>query len=549
MRDRGATLALAALLLGQLGSVRATNFWGHDEWLLQHLISIGVIDVPYANRPLALLWEMPIAWLMPDDFRAWTLCYAAYAFAAALLLRGLCRHLVPTRPLLAWSAPALFLVWAPSDPFRLACFERTQYMAISFGTLLAAWLFVRAWQRHSPAILATGILASFVTVRCYEATLPVLMAWPLGVAWMLRERSREFARWSAAWWAFGSLAALLVAMPNLLPTSPSYQQRLGLDPEPWRIVGRLATQFWLHLAPLFAPTLRELATPAVAVSTLAVLAGAGLAGTVGPAKARGIEIRGMLFGLMLAAASYLFFTLSSREEVGAWRKQFIAGPWIAVFLGSAVSLLSSWTRERWRVAVQALLVSGIVAVGTARTLYMQSVWDQTSYYAIQVSFLRGLTQAVPDVRPHTLFVLLDSGGVWRSAFGFRLASRYLYGGRAVGWAYGTAPVMFPSQFTTAGVVCEPWHDVQRAWREPPTLHRFEEIVVVRHGADGRVEVAPTWPLELPPLPPSARYEPRARILDTPGAYRSRAIFNSIASPESLAPPISWDEAVARRPKS
>jgi hypothetical protein len=109
--------------------------------------------------------------------------------------------------------------------------------------------------------------------------------------------------------------------------------------------------------------------------------------------------------------------------------------------------------------------------------------------------------------------------------------------------------MFPSQFTAAGVVCEPWRDVQRAWREPPTLHRFEEIVVVRHGADGRVEVAPTWPLDLPPLPPNARYEPRARILDTPGAYRSRAIFNSIASPESSAPPIGWDEAVARRPRS
>lgn len=520
--------ALAAVLLSQMAWVSPTNFWGHDEWVIQYLLSIGVIDVPHANRPVSLIWELPIPLLMPDDFRAWTVLYGLYALGSALLLGAICRRLVPARPLLAFTVPALFLVWSPSDPFRLACVERTEYIAFTFGTLLASWAFVESWTRRSETLLAAGILVAFVTVRSYEGTLPLVLVWPLGVAWALRERSRDFARWAATWLSFAGLAALLVVMPVLVPIGPSYQQRIGFDPDPWRVLGRFANQYAFHLGPLVQPSLAELAVPAVAIAAAIFLAGAWLVRHVTPETRDGTsDCRSMLLGLALAGAGYVLFTFN--VETGAWRKEFLAGPWIALFLGSAASFTASWAREHWRQPAQALLVAVVVAMGTGRTMQMQGVWDHLSFYGVQTSLLRGLTTAVPDVRPHTLFVLLDTGGAWRSTFGFRLASRYLYEGRASGWAYGTPMAMFPSRFTVLGVVSDPWPDVQQAWREPPTLHRFEEIVVVRHGPEGRVKVAPSWPAELPPLPAGARYDPSSRILPVSGSYPARAILTRPAA--------------------
>jgi hypothetical protein len=49
----------------QFAWVQSTNFWGSDEWLHLSLTSRGIIDFPYANRPLMLLWSLPAALLVP----------------------------------------------------------------------------------------------------------------------------------------------------------------------------------------------------------------------------------------------------------------------------------------------------------------------------------------------------------------------------------------------------------------------------------------------------------------------------------------------------
>ncbi|HEY7514047.1 MAG TPA: hypothetical protein VIC87_06195, partial [Vicinamibacteria bacterium] len=67
--------------------------------------------------------------------------------------------------------------------------------------------------------------------------------------------------------------------------------------------------------------------------------------------------------------------------------------------------------------------------------------------------------------------------------------------------------------------------IRRAWRSPVTRHRFDELVVVRHGADGLV-LLEEWPKDarLPPLPPGARYAPRERIVaGAPPAARARIL--------------------------
>ena len=58
-------LTIGAVALVQQAWVSPTNFGGADEWLLLDLASRGVLGVPYANRPLVLLWQAPPAHLLP----------------------------------------------------------------------------------------------------------------------------------------------------------------------------------------------------------------------------------------------------------------------------------------------------------------------------------------------------------------------------------------------------------------------------------------------------------------------------------------------------
>jgi len=52
--------------------------------------------------------------------------------------------------------------------------------------------------------------------------------------------------------------------------------------------------------------------------------------------------------------------------------------------------------------------------------------------------------------------------------------------------------------------------------EGSSAHR-DEMVVARARADGAAIVEPSWPADLPALPPGQAYDPRARILtDTRG---------------------------------
>ncbi|MEE8384876.1 MAG: hypothetical protein V3S01_03050 [Dehalococcoidia bacterium] len=63
-------LGLAAVFWAQFAWVQSTNFWGSDEWLHLSLTSRGIIDFPYANRPLMLLWSLPAALLVPNSLGA-----------------------------------------------------------------------------------------------------------------------------------------------------------------------------------------------------------------------------------------------------------------------------------------------------------------------------------------------------------------------------------------------------------------------------------------------------------------------------------------------
>ena len=477
-----AALGLPALFWIQVAWVPPTNFYGFDDWTLHYLVSRGIIDIPYANRPLELFWELPARWLAPHSFMAYLVLYAAYACLSSWCVFLLCRRLLPRQPALAPLAAALFLVWVPRDFARLSHFERTMYTSFVFGTLAACLAFVESWLRRSEALLALAILTAFVTARSYEATVALLLAWPLFVACALHERSRRFLTWAAAWGAFVLLALVLIAQPMLFPTGAhTYQASIGMDLSPVHLAARLAREYVDHLAPLVTSPPSELAVPAVplAVALFAIAWGVPLLVRRDAAEAAAPAALAACAGagLALAGLGYAVLALSPAHPSAprAWRMQFLSAPGIALFLSAGICLAAAPLRRRLRPLAITLASCWIVAVGTGRTLAMQRVWDKASYYERQTRSLSRLTELAPDLAPHTLVVVLDEGGNWRSTWGFRHAVQYLYQDRAIGYVWGSWDFMFPTHVTQAGIVCEPWPDVAAAWNAPPTRHRYDEL--------------------------------------------------------------------------
>src|SRR5262245_28367927 len=95
-RRAGETGLLAALLLTQLIPVRSTNLGGLDEWMMFELNSRGIVSVPYAYRPIGLIWSLPGSLLAARfGFAAFTPLYAAYALISAVLVLLIVRRLQP----------------------------------------------------------------------------------------------------------------------------------------------------------------------------------------------------------------------------------------------------------------------------------------------------------------------------------------------------------------------------------------------------------------------------------------------------------------------
>ena len=511
-----ALLSLGLLLLTQLVWVPPRNFGGLDEWLIVELTSRGVVSVPYAYRPLGLIWAVPAALLAPTfGFVVFRLCFALYALGSAALVHGVTRRLLPQQPILALLTAGFTIVWAPGDMARLSTVEGAVYQGITLGTLVAVGLLVAAWHRHSVPLLAAGVLVAFLDVRCYEGCVPVLACAPALL--LLREpHARRLWRWALVWWFVIGLALAFA----LLEVSVSIRQNayqlsvLGLHPDPAGWLVRMVRQYGFHLRPLYASAPTELLTPAVPVAVVAFVLGILFHGS-SPGEPSDRRLLAAVSGLGLAFAGLGYsLVLLGVTVPSAFRLEFLSGPGIALFLAALVQLGASFWRGRAHLVVAAALGAWIVAVGTGRTLAMQREWQSLSYEPRQMRVLSDLVHAVPDVAPATLLVFLDDGRAWRTAFSFHHAVQYLYERRAAGYVPGRADTLYAAAPALDGVRFEPWPIVRKAWDAPRTVYGYDQLVIVRHTRDGAVAVLDSWPGELTPLPDGARYEPRSRI--TPG---------------------------------
>lgn len=526
-----AVCALAAIFWSQFRWVRVTNFGGYDEWLIVWLTSRGVVDFPYARRPLELVWDLPAPLLFPHRLAGFLIVHAAYLLVGGLLVYLLCRRLLPAHPRLAFLAAAFTLTWAPSDPVRIEVIESLAYAGVTVATLFAALLLVESWLRARPGGLAAGMVVGFGASLSYESVVPLLASAPV----LLRPgaeaaAARRLRAWIWSWEAMVGVAAARIAWQLL--GRGSYQGAMGLDPRPLAVLLRLRHQYGLHLLPLVTTPPAELATAAAVISALVFALAFFLTGredgAAEPApENRRLHARLVGVGLGLAGCGYGVFALSATITTAA-RTQFLSAPGIGLFLAAAACWIASWLPPRARPLALALIGAWIVGVGTGRVAALQREWDRTSFYPNQIRALRQLTDRVPDVRPHTLIVMIDEAGAWPATFAFRPAVEYLYQRRAAGFVAGAWPYLFPTAFAPDGIHTTPHPDVQDAWVCPPTIHRYDEVVVVRDSASRELQVLEEWPNDaLPPLPAGAAYAPRGRILSGTNAPAERRILGTM----------------------
>ncbi len=511
-------LAIAAVLASSFYWVRWTNFGGVDEWLYLSLNSRTIVEFPHSNRPLTLVWSQPAVWLAPFSFRGYFLVHVAYLALGAGLVFLIGRHL-SSDPRMPFLAGVFAAVWAPLDMARLATVQTSMNSGVLFGTLLALLLLVRSWERGRVLELAAGCLLAFVAARSYEGVLGLLLGGPLLLRFVpgARPGKRDQAAWLVAWEATAVFALVLAALPLLTKRAESVYQTevLGLDLAPARYLGRLLGQYALHLGPLLPADPSELLHPGVAGAVIVFAAAwwaLGLAGPVeGPREPPRRNAGLAILGLALAGLGYAVLVASPQVQ-GATRTQFLAAPGISLFLAAGLALAASGLSPRGRRV--SLFAGGawVVAVGTGHTIAMQREWDRISYFGAQVSTLRQMTDAAPDLRPNTLVLLRDETGAWPYSLSFHHAVSYLYEGRAVGHVLGATPLLYSLAASPEGLWSVPRPVIREAWRTAPTLHRYDEVVAFRRDATGRLEMFEDWEAtRLPALPPGARYEPRERI--------------------------------------
>jgi hypothetical protein len=530
MRGAVPLLGIGLLLAVEFALVRATNFGGYDDWFLIDLVDKWIIAIPYTNRPLHYLWALPARVLMPHQLTGFLLVHVFWLLSTAWLVFALTRRVLPRERPLAFLAGAFAAVWTASDPLRLSCTVGLVGYAGPTAALLASIVcFVEAFRRSSLPFLALAMVIASITARAFEGVVPLLAFAPVLLHWSRPPRVPRL--WLLLWETMVALLVLLAVLPLLLGNrAESYQMAgLGLDLAPWRVAWRLLRQFGFQILPLVTSPPREIAS-AAANAALAVAVFAATFLYLGRSdsadRALGDQaalLRIALLGLVMAALGYSVFVLSP-SIMYPQRTQFLSAPGIALFLAALVRLVAGVFPVRLRRPVALVLGCWVVAVGVGRTAALQREIDETTAWPAQNDSLVQLTDQAPGLQPHTLVVLIDEAHVWPAGFSFRHAVSYLYAGRALAVVVGAHQALYPWSFVPQGALITPWRSLQQLWSSPPTLHRYEEMVVFRLHEDGRLQLEEAWPKELPPLPAGASYAPQRRIVYGAAPPPSRAIL-------------------------
>jgi hypothetical protein len=509
------------------------NFTGWDEWLYVDLTCRGLVGFPHSNRPLALLFVLPAPWLGSSPFDGFHNLHAAYLAASGLLVFALARRIVPGI-VLPWFAGLLAAVWAPTDSMRLATVLTSVAVSELFAAVVVAWLLVESWLRQSRWLLLASSLLAVAAIRSYEPTAVMLLGAPLLLLVVPGGGRSRLLAWLAvfgAGLAVGGLFALIA--PHGSEPGQLYQQAAGLDPRPLSVALRLGLQLRALLTPAF-----ELAPPAgptvpIAVAaTLALLAGGCIGwpqdATTGARPARLLRVA--LVAAAWAALGMVPFSLSAVFVPGG-RSQFLSAPGLGLCAAALFGLATVRIGRRLRAVLVASVAAWLVFVTGARTVGMQRDWQVQSTWHRQRALLQQLVSLAPAVRPGTLLILADQSGAFQSTFAFRHAVAHLYEGRARGWVIGAEDLdlFYPTRLAADGIHAGVWPMHESAWGERPRIYGYDETLVVWVDTHGAVRLLANWPGGLlPPLPASARYDPRSRVLAGAPSRRARRLLADVS---------------------
>jgi hypothetical protein len=527
----GILFALLVVFVPQYAQVRPTNFGGMDEWLLVDLASRGILSIPYAHRPLVLLWTAPAALLWPHSLWAYYVAHGAWLLFGAWALALIVRRLVPQVPALAFLAATICLVWAPEDFLRLDTVLLTGYSGFTLGALLSLLLFLESYRDESAALFVLASAIGALTARGFEGTLPLMAMAPLLLFWCERRLTRRLWIYTFFWTALMSTLGVVIALDFLGAAGGAYQgSALRLDPDPWRVTVRIVEQFGFHLLPLLRGPFPRAAWATPLLCALLFLVAHRLLlrrfDAAPDRRERHLLLEAGGVGLLMAALGYLPLMLSA-SILGAARTQFLSAPGIGLFLAALLLLMASFF-PRKRALVAALLASIVVAAGASRLIAMQAEWDGwRSKYPAQHRALTALVALAPRVTPGTLFLLLDETGAWPATFPFRHAVRYLYAGTASGHVVGVPDFLYPLHPVVGGFVSAPWAVIRGPWAERVRFYRYREIVVLRDREPDGLRLLEEWPADvLGPLPKDASYAPRDRLLEGGELPPSRRILET-----------------------
>jgi len=524
-RGRQTAIVLTAVYVAfwiQFSVVSATNFGGVDEWMILSLVSRNVVDVPYANRPLGLLFNLPAAMFPAHLLQASLLLHGHYLVLAGMLISLLLLRLAPEQPHWALLAGVFAASWAPSDLMRLNPIYSSAYAGVTAATVLVLLLLGTSEGRWVSVMLAVGI--AFVTTRVHEGPLPVLVIAP---ALLLALGVRLPRRSLAAYWGVMALAALVIGLPLLLSRAPAWYQNtvLGLYLDPMGLAARLAHQFRLHLGPLAATPPTALLRPRPVMT--AIVLGVALSllrseGTAAPRRRR-LAVAAAT-GLLGAAAAYSSFIVAANLWEAS-RTEFIAAPFIGMALAASIGLVADVVPPRGSLPVVATLGAWVMACGAARTSQLQDEWNGIGAYGRQASALEQMLRIAPDFRPGTLVMFIEGPPAWIGTFALHHCLDLVYGPHVAGCVSNArAHLFYECRETPEGMRHEPWPVVKDAWKAGSQTYRFEEVVVFKSDPSGHIRLLEEWPPELAALPADARYSPWQRIVATSSPPATRHSF-------------------------
>lgn len=525
VRGRGGQTAIVltavyAAFWVQFSVVSATNFGGVDEWMILSLVSRNVVDIPYANRPLGLLFNLPAAMFPAHLLQASWLLHGHYLVLAGMLTSLLLLRLAPERPHWALLTGAFAANWAPSDLMRLNPIYSSAYSGVTAATASVLLLLGTSQGRWVRVMLAVGI--AFVTTRVHEGPLPVLVIAP---ALLLALGVRLPRRSLAAYWGAMALAALVIGLPLLLARAPAWYQNkvLGLYLDPMGLGARLALQFRLHLVPLAATAPATLLRPRPVMTAIVIGVALWMLRSEAPASRRRLAVAAAA-GLLGAAAAYSSFIVAANLWEAS-RTEFVAALFIGMALGASIVLVAEVAPPLARLPVVATLGAWVMACGAARTSRLQADWNGVGAYGRQTRAFEQMLRIAPDFRPGTLVLFIEGPPTWIGTFAFHHGLELVYGPHVAGCVSNArAHLFYDCRPTPEGMRHEPWPVLKDAWKAGATTYRFDEVVVFKADPSGRMRLLEEWPMELPALPAEARYSPRQRIVPASSPPATRHSF-------------------------